>query len=55
MFGKLVVRVVAWQINNRYEKCALRLLEEAHVGASIEGLSDLREERGRHALVVVHH
>ena len=62
MFDKIVnrvrqfaVAVATWQINERYERAALRLLDQNHLGASIEWLSDLYEERGRHALVVVGH
>ena len=51
----VVSRVVAWQVNERYERVALRLLEQAHTGASLSWLADLVEERGRHALVVVGH
>jgi hypothetical protein len=50
-----VARVMAWQINERYEKAALRLLEQVHTGASLEWVSELVEVRGRHALVVAHH
>lgn len=51
----VVADVVAWRINRYAEKCALALLEQTHLGASVEWLSDLIEERGRHALVVAHH
>ncbi len=45
-----VARVVAWQVNNRYEKIAMHLLEQAHVGATIGWASEIVEVRGRHAL-----
>lgn len=51
----LVARVVAWQVNERYEKCALELLERTHLGASLEWVGELVESRGRHALVIAHH
>lgn len=51
----VVVAVATWQINERYERAALRLLDQAHLGASIEWLNELYEERGRHALVVAGH
>jgi hypothetical protein len=48
--------VVAWRINRYCEKYTLvRLLDQVHPGASVEWLSEIVEERGRHALVVAHH
>lgn len=47
---RLVASVVAWQVNNRYEKIAMHLLEQAHVGATIGWASEIVEVRGRHAL-----
>lgn len=56
MLKKMVANVVAWRINNYCEKHTLtRLLDQVHTGASIEWLTDIREERGRHALVDAHH
>lgn len=53
---RFVVNVVTWQVNRRYERAAMHLLEQAHLGASLGWLSDIVEERGRHALAVaVHH
>lgn len=46
----VLARVVAWQVNNRYEKIAMHLLEQAHVGATVTWASELVEVRGRHAL-----
>lgn len=51
----VVADVVAWRINRYAEKCALALLEQTHLGASVDWLSELVEIRGRHALVVAHH
>lgn len=51
----VVTRVVTWQINERYERAALKLLDQVHTGASIEWVSELFEQRGRHALAVVTH
>jgi hypothetical protein len=51
----VVANVLAWQVNERYEKAALRLLEQVHTGASLEWVSELVETRGRHALAVAHH
>lgn len=57
MFDKLMMKVqrlaasvVAWQVNSRYEKIALHLLEQAHVGATPDWVSTIVEIRGRHAL-----
>lgn len=62
MFEKIAARVknfvasvVAWQVNERYERAALQLLEQVHTGASIEWVREIVEQRGRHALVVAHH
>jgi hypothetical protein len=52
---EFAVKVVTWQVNNRYEKAAMHLLEQTHLGASIGWLSEIVEVRGRHALVVAHH
>jgi len=52
---EFAVRAVAWHVNNQYEKCAMRLLEKAHVGATPGWLSELVEQRGRHALAVAMH
>jgi hypothetical protein len=52
---QFTARVVAWQVNSHYEKAAMRLLEQTHLGASIEWLSEIVEVRGRHSLVVAHH
>lgn len=51
----VVADVVAWRINRYAEKCALALLEQVHTGASLDWLTELVEQRGRHALVVAHH
>lgn len=51
----VVFRVVAWQVNNWHEKCALRLLEQVHTGASLDWVRELVEVRGRHALAVATH
>lgn len=50
-----VADVVAWRINRYAEKCALALLEQVHTGASLDWLTELVEQRGRHALLVPHH
>lgn len=50
-----VAKVVAWQVNERYERTALALLEQVHTGASIEWVREIVEQRGRHALAVAHH
>lgn len=62
MFEKLVnrvrsftVAVATWQINERYERAALRLLDQVHTGASVEWVGELFEQRGRHALATVAH
>lgn len=52
---RFVADAVAWRINRHYEKCALALLERAHLGASIGWISEIVEVRGRHALAVAHH
>lgn len=52
---EFAVKVVTWHVNNQYEKAAMRLLEQTHLGASIEWLSEIVEVRGRHALAVAHH
>ena len=53
---RLVSTVVAWQVNEWHEKCALRLLEQTHLGASLDWVNELVEIRGRHALrSVAHH
>jgi hypothetical protein len=51
----VVADVVAWRINRYAEKCALALLEQTHLGATPGWLSELVEQRGRHALTVAHH
>lgn len=62
MFDKFVAKmhdaiahVIAWRVNERYERAALRVLEQVHTGASLEWVHELVEVRGRHALVVAHH
>ena len=47
---RLAARVVAWQVNNRYEKIAMQLLEQAHIGATLDWASEIVEVRGRHAI-----
>lgn len=62
MFDKFVAKVqsvvadvVAWRINRHMERVAINLLEQVHLGASLEWVTELVEIRGRHALVVTHH
>jgi hypothetical protein len=62
VFDKLVTKaqnfvadVVAWRINRHMERVATKLLEQVHLGASLEWVAELVEIRGRHALVVAHH
>ena len=50
-----VADVVAWRINRHMERVALNLLEQVHLGASLDWVSELVEIRGRHALTVAHH
>ena len=52
---RFVANVVAWQVNSSYEKAAMHLLEQTHLGASIGWISEIVEVRGRHALAVAHH
>lgn len=50
-----IAKIVAWQVNERYERAALRLLDQMHTGASLEWVLEIVEQRGRHALAVAHH
>lgn len=52
---RVAARVVAWQINRHHEQWATRLLDQVHLGASLDWVSELVEIRGRHALRVAHH
>lgn len=52
----IIAGIIAWRINNYCEKHTLvRLLNQVHFGASTEWISEIVEERGRHALVIAHH
>lgn len=54
----VVASVVAWQINERHERAAMRVLEAAHVGAIALTVwaEEIREQPGRHSLrVALHH
>lgn len=52
---EVAANVIAWQINRNHERWALRLLDQIHLGASVDWLGEIVEIRGRHALVVAHH
>lgn len=50
-----VARIVAWQVNERYERAMIALLDQVHTGASLEWVHEIVEQRGRHALAAAHH